>query len=65
MGRLNPRHKTKIQGKNGNRERGIIETSQRGESYWRADGDGETEQSGASYDEAKREIEHVRVERRS
>ena len=65
MGRLNPRRETKIQGKNGDRERGIIEKSQRGENYWRANGGGEAEQSGASCDKAKRGIKHVRVNGRS
>ena len=63
LGRLNPRYEVKIQGKNGDRKRGKIEKSQRGENYWRANGSGEAEQSGA--DKAKEGIEHVRVDRRS
>ena len=62
VGRLNPRRETIIQGKNGDRERGEIE---KGGNYWRANGGGEAEQSGASCDRAKTGIEHVRVDGRS
>ena len=65
VGRLNPRRETKIQGKNGDRERGEIEKFRRGGNYWRVNGGGEAEQSGASCDEAKRAIEHVRTYGRS
>ena len=60
-----PTSENKIQGKNGDKERGKIKKSQRGGKYWLANGGGEAEQSGASYDKAKRVIEHVRVDWRS
>ena len=62
VGRLNPRRENKLQGKNGDREKGIIfkKKPKRGENYWRANGGGEAEQSGAC-DKAKRGTEHVRV----
>ena len=41
-GRLDPRGENKIQGKNGDRERGKIEKSQRGGKAWRVKGGGET-----------------------
>ena len=63
--RLNPRRETKTQGKNGEGESRIIEKSQRGGNYWRANGGGEAEQSGAFCDKAERGIEHVRVDGRS
>ena len=65
VGRLNPRRETKIQGKNGDRERRMIKKSQEGENYWHANGGGEAEQSVASCDKAKRGIEHVRMDGRS
>ena len=65
VGRLNPRRETKTQDENGDRERGIRESSQRGGNYWRANGGGEAEQSGACCDKAKRGIEHMRVDGRS
>ena len=65
VARLNPRRENKLQGKNGDRERGKKKKSQRGGNYWRANGGGEAEQSGASCDKAKRAIEHVRVDGRS
>ena len=65
VGRLNPRRETKIQGMNGDRERGEVEKSQRRGNYWHAKGGGEAEQSGAFCDIAKRGIEYVRVDGRS
>ena len=53
VGRLNRRRETKLQVKNGDRERRIREKSQRGGDSWRANGGGEAEQSGASCDKAK------------
>ena len=58
MERLSPRRESKIQGKNGDRERGKIEN-------WRVNGGGEAEQSGNSCDRAKEVIKHVRVDGRS
>ena len=65
VGRLNPRRENKIQGNNGDRERGEIEKSQRGETFWRVNEGGEVEQRGTAYDRAKGGIEHVREDGRS
>ena len=62
MERLSPRRESKIQGKNGDRERGKSKKSQRGGKYWRVNGGGEAEQSGNSCDRAKEGIKHVRVD---
>ena len=50
--------------KNGDREREKIEKITGGK-YWRANGGGEAEQSGALYERTKGGIEHVRVDGRS
>ena len=65
VGRLNPRRENKIQGKNGDRERGKTKKSQRGGKIWRVNRSGEVEQRGAAYDRAKGAIEHVREDGRS
>ena len=65
VGRLNPRRENKIQGKNGESERGKLKKSQRGGRFSRVNGGGEVEQRGAAYDRAKGGIEHVREDGRS
>ena len=65
VGRLNPRCENKIQGKNGDSEKGKLEKSQRGGNFWRAKKGGEVEQRGAACDRAKGGIGHVREDGRS
>ena len=65
MGRLNPRRETKLQGKNGDRKMGKLEKTTKMRKVLGVNGGGETEQSGASCDKAKRAIEHVCVDGRS
>ena len=65
VGRLNPRRESKIQGKNGDKERGRMEKSQRGGKCRRVNEDGEVEQRGTAYDKAKGGIEYVGEDGRS
>ena len=62
---MNPRRETKIQGKNGDRERRIREKSKLGGNSWRVNRGRDAEQSGASCNKAKGGIEHVRADGRS
>ena len=66
VGRLNPRRESKLQGKNGDKEREEVEkVTERRKMLARKRGGGEAEQSVASCDRAKGEIEYVRVDERS
>ena len=64
-GTAEPRRETKFQGKNGDRKRRIMFINTKKGDSWRANGDSEVEQSGASCDRPKRGIELVCVDRRS
>ena len=65
VGRLNPRRETKTKGRNGDREREMIEEVTHRRQFLARKRGGEVEQSGAFHHSAKGGIEHVRVDGKS